>query len=114
MANNGEIDLIASQEAFRQVDQLISKITEADNKMLALANNALMVNKNIATINTPKGLNEFVENSRNLTIELQKETIATETLKQKQQIINTILGVENLNKEDETDFLIQKMLEGEL
>ena len=40
MANNGEIDLIASQEAFRQVDQLISKITEADNKMLALANNA--------------------------------------------------------------------------
>ena len=84
MANNGEIDLIASQEAFRQVDQLISKITEADNKMLALANNALMVNKNIATINTPKGLNEFVENSRNLTIELQKETIATEKLKQKQ------------------------------
>ena len=84
MANNGEIDLIASQEAFRQVDQLISKITEADNKMLALVNNALMVNKNIATINTPKGLDEFVENSRNLTIELQKETIATEKLKQKQ------------------------------
>ena len=73
MANNGEINLIASQEAFRQVDELIAKITEADKKMLALANHALTVNKNISTINTPKGLNEFVENSRKITAELQKE-----------------------------------------
>jgi hypothetical protein len=37
-----------------------------------------------------------------------------ETLKQKQEIINVILGVGNLNKENETDFLIQKMLDGDL
>ena len=37
-----------------------------------------------------------------------------ETLKQKQEIINTILGVENVSKEDETELLIQKILDGEL
>jgi hypothetical protein len=37
-----------------------------------------------------------------------------ETLKQKKQVINTILGVDNTSKEDETDLLIQKMLDGEL
>lgn len=57
------------------------------------------------------------KNDVNVYYQLFDDTISTrmwETLKQKQQIINTILGVENLNKEDETDFLIQKMLEGEL
>mgnify|MGYP003508244794 FL=1 len=96
MANNGEINLIASQEAFRQVDELIAKITEADKKMLALANHALTVNKIISTINTPKGLNEFVENSRKITAELQKETIATEKLKQKLLELN-IQRVKNSN-----------------
>jgi SWI/SNF-related matrix-associated actin-dependent regulator 1 of chromatin subfamily A len=57
------------------------------------------------------------KNDVNVYYQLFDDTIATrmwETLKQKKQIINTILGVENLNKDDETDFLIQKMLEGDI
>ena len=57
------------------------------------------------------------KNDVNIYYQLFDDTISMrmwETLKQKKQIINTILGVENLNKDDETDFLIQKMLEGEL
>jgi SNF2 family DNA or RNA helicase len=57
------------------------------------------------------------KNDVNIYYQLFDDTISIrmwETLKQKKQIINTILGVENLNKDDETDFLIQKMLEGEL
>lgn len=57
------------------------------------------------------------KNDVNVYYQLFDDTISIrmwETLKQKKQIINTILGVENLNKDDETDFLIQKMLEGEL
>lgn len=37
-----------------------------------------------------------------------------ETLKQKQDIINIILGSNNFSKEDETELLIQKILDGEL
>ena len=57
------------------------------------------------------------KNDVNVYYQLFDNTISTrmwETLKQKQEIINTILGVENPNKEDETEFLIQKMLEGDL
>lgn len=85
MANNGEIDLIASQEAFRQVDQLISKITEADNKMLALANNALTVNRNIATINTPKGLNDLATNNQKITDGIKQQNNEVEKLKKNER-----------------------------
>jgi SWI/SNF-related matrix-associated actin-dependent regulator 1 of chromatin subfamily A len=57
------------------------------------------------------------KNDVNVYYQLFENTISTrmwETLKQKKEIINTILGVENLSKEDETEFLIQKMLEGNL
>jgi SWI/SNF-related matrix-associated actin-dependent regulator 1 of chromatin subfamily A len=57
------------------------------------------------------------KNDVNVYYQLFDNTISTrmwETLKQKKEIINTILGGENLNKEDETEFLIQKMLEGNL
>ena len=57
------------------------------------------------------------KNDVNVYYQLFDGTISTrmwETLKQKQQVINTILGVQNLNKEDETEFLIQKILDGEL
>ena len=57
------------------------------------------------------------KNDVNVYYQLFDNTISIrmwETLKQKKQIINTILGAENLNKDDETDFLIQKILEGEL
>ena len=57
------------------------------------------------------------KNDVNVYYQLFDNTISIrmwETLKQKKQIINTILGVKNLNKDDETDFLIQKMLEGAL
>jgi SWI/SNF-related matrix-associated actin-dependent regulator 1 of chromatin subfamily A len=37
-----------------------------------------------------------------------------EILKQKQEVINIILGVENISKEDETELLIQKILDDEL
>jgi SWI/SNF-related matrix-associated actin-dependent regulator 1 of chromatin subfamily A len=37
-----------------------------------------------------------------------------ETLKQKQEVINAILGVNNFSKEDEAELLIQKILDNEL
>ena len=57
------------------------------------------------------------KNDVNVYYQLFDDTISIrmwETLKQKKQIINTILGVENLNKDDETDFLIQKIIDGEI
>jgi SWI/SNF-related matrix-associated actin-dependent regulator 1 of chromatin subfamily A len=56
-------------------------------------------------------------NDVNVYYQLFEDTISVrmwETLKQKKQVINTILGVDNTSKEDETDLLIQKMLDGEL
>jgi SWI/SNF-related matrix-associated actin-dependent regulator 1 of chromatin subfamily A len=57
------------------------------------------------------------KNDVNVYYQLFEDTISVrmwETLKQKKQVINTILGVDNTSKEDETDLLIQKMLDGEL
>lgn len=57
------------------------------------------------------------KNDVNIYYQLFDDTISIrmwETLKQKQEVINIILGVGNLNKENETDFLIQKMLDGDL
>jgi SWI/SNF-related matrix-associated actin-dependent regulator 1 of chromatin subfamily A len=56
-------------------------------------------------------------NDVNVYYQLFEDTISVrmwETLKQKKQVINTILGVDNASKEDETDLLIQKILDGEL
>ncbi len=56
-------------------------------------------------------------NDVNVYYQLFEDTISVrmwETLKQKKHVINTILGVNNTSKEDETDLLIQKMLDGEL
>lgn len=57
------------------------------------------------------------KNDVNVYYQLFDDTISIrmwETLKQKQEIINIILGVENITKENETDLLIQKILNGDL
>ena len=57
------------------------------------------------------------KNDVNVYYQLFDDTISIrmwETLKQKQEIINIILGVENITKENETDLLTQKILNGDL
>lgn len=77
MANNtGEIDLIAGQEAFNQIDKLIKQVAIADEEMVKLSQSALAVNKNLAGIVSPKGLNDQI-------IANQKLANDFETLKQK-------------------------------
>ena len=57
------------------------------------------------------------KNDVNVYYQLFDKTISTrmwETLKQKQEVINVILGVNNVSKEEETNLLIQKIIDGEL
>lgn len=89
MADIGEIDLIAGQKAFNQLDKLITKTEEADKKMLALADSALQVNKNLSSITTPKGLNDLVAGNQELLKQYKTLLTETEALKKKVAELNT-------------------------
>lgn len=94
MANNGEIDLIAGQKAFDQLDKLILKTEEANREMLDLVDSALKLNKNLASIVTPKGLNDLVANNEKLSTEMQKQNATIQALQAK---ITTLTTKQNTN-----------------
>jgi hypothetical protein len=108
MANNGEIDLIASDIAFEQVDKLTKLIEKADLAMIKLANDALLVNKNTVNIVSPKGLNDQIISNKKLADEYFRQ----EALIQKLQI--QIIKIEQAKRKETTTIAqTMKALENE-
>jgi hypothetical protein len=72
MAQNA-IDLVITQDAIKQVDNLISKLSLAESEMLKLAQASLTASKSVSGISTPSGLTANSTNNAQVMADLQKQ-----------------------------------------
>lgn len=76
MANS--VDLVIGQEAIKQVESLISKLSLADAELLKISQSASNASKGISGISTPSGLDKAVSSTASLNAQLEKQnTIIT-------------------------------------
>jgi hypothetical protein len=71
MANS--IDLIIGQEAIKQVENLISKLSLADAELIKISQSASVAGKGINGISTPSGLDKSIGSTASLNAELEKQ-----------------------------------------
>lgn len=71
MANS--VDLVIGQEAIKQVESLISKLSLADAELLKISQSAMGASKGISGISTPSGLDKAVTNTAALNAQLEKQ-----------------------------------------
>jgi DNA repair exonuclease SbcCD ATPase subunit len=71
MANS--IDLIIGQEAIKQVENLISKLSLADAELIKISQSASVAGKGINGISTPSGLDKSIGSTASLNAQLEKQ-----------------------------------------
>jgi hypothetical protein len=71
--NNNAVDAVIAQEAIKQVDNLISKLSQADAELIKISESALKAGKGIASISTPSGMDKAISNTTSLNAQLQKQ-----------------------------------------
>jgi tape measure domain-containing protein len=74
MAN--AIDLVVTQDAIKQVENLVLKLKEADKELLKASADALALSRQLASINTPSGLGNNQNNNAQLTAQIQQQAQA--------------------------------------
>lgn len=80
MANS--VDLVIGSEAIKQVENLISKLSIVDKQILDISNSSLKATKGVSGFSTPSGLETFVNNTGQLSAELERQNkIITELTK---------------------------------
>jgi DNA repair exonuclease SbcCD ATPase subunit len=81
MANS--IDLIIGQEAIKQVENLISKLSLADAELIKISQSASIAGKGINGISTPSGLDKSIGSTASLNAELEKQNAIIDSLTKK-------------------------------
>jgi len=81
MANS--IDLIIGQEAIKQVENLISKLSLADAELIKISQSASVAGKGINGISTPSGLDKSIGSTASLNAELEKQNLIIADLTKK-------------------------------
>jgi len=71
MANS--VDLVIGSEAIKQVENLISKLSLADDELIKISQSASGASKGISGISTPTGLDKAVTNTSALNAQLEKQ-----------------------------------------
>ncbi len=77
------IDKIISQEAFDQIERLITELTTANKRMLEVSASALQASKNVATIKLPSDLAKNTADVAALNDQLKKQDAIIKTLEDK-------------------------------
>jgi hypothetical protein len=81
MANS--IDLIIGQEAIKQIENLISKLSLADAELIKISQSASVAGKGINGISTPSGLDKSIGSTASLNAELEKQNAIIDSLTKK-------------------------------
>ncbi len=79
--NTNAVDAVVAQEAIKQIDVLISKLSQADAELIKISESALKAGKGISSISTPSGMDSAVNNTAALNAELAKQSKQIEALK---------------------------------
>lgn len=71
MANS--VDLVIGSEAIKQVENLISKLSLAEQRVLGLSGEFFELNKNIVKTSTPSGLENIATSAKTVNAQLEKQ-----------------------------------------
>jgi len=106
MANS--IDLIIGQEAIKQVENLISKLSLADAELIKISQSASVAGKGITGISTPSGLDKAVSNTSALNAELERQNKIIQALEI--EIKKLSYARQNNNKQSAEEAVNQRIL----
>jgi DNA repair exonuclease SbcCD ATPase subunit len=96
MANNtNAVDAVVAQEAIKQVDVLIAKLSQADAELIKISESALKAGKGISAISTPSGMEKAVSNTAELNAELAKQNKQIEALQAQLTKLSQVRAVNN-------------------
>lgn len=96
MANNtNAVDAVVGQEAIKQIDNLISKLSLADAELIKISESALRAGKGISSISTPSGMDKAVSNVSALNAELSKQNKTIESLQSQIVKLSQVRAVSN-------------------
>ncbi len=87
MAQNA-IDLVITQDAIKQVDNLISKLSLAESEMLKLAQASLTASKSVSGISTPSGLSASSGDNATINAQLKAQSDIISKLNKEIQGLN--------------------------
>ncbi len=103
MANNqNAVDAVVAQEAIKQIDTLITKLSLADAELIKISESALKAGKGISSISTPSGMDKAVSNTSALNAELAKQNKQIETLQSQITKLSQVRAINNKMSAEET------------